>query len=100
MYHIIFFSDTNKQGRQNEIELGCRHTIKSHGGRVVRRHKHDWLILILLVVIEIMLNIIHPFYRFVGEGMMSDLKYPMKENTVPIWAVPVSLKHLNSFYHH
>ncbi|KAL8549535.1 hypothetical protein ACS0TY_008390 [Phlomoides rotata] len=77
------------QARQTEIELGCRHTVKSHGGKVVRRHKHDWLILILLVVIEIMLNIIHPFYRFVGEGMMSDLKYPMKENTVPVWAVPL-----------
>lgn len=33
--------------------------------------------------------IIHPFYRFVGKDMMTDLKYPMKENTVPVWAVPV-----------
>lgn len=51
---------------------------------------HDWLILVLLGVIEIILNIIHPFRRFVGVGMMEDLKYPMKENTVPVWAVPVS----------
>ncbi|KAL0372656.1 UNVERIFIED_CONTAM: Lipid phosphate phosphatase 1 [Sesamum calycinum] len=77
------------QANSNEVELGCQHTIKSHGGRVARNHKHDWLILILLVVIDIILNIIHPFYRFVGQDMMTDLKYPMKDNTVPIWAVPL-----------
>lgn len=52
---------------------------------------HDWLILVLLAVIEIVLNIINPFYRFVGKDMMTDLKYPMKENTVPVWSVPVSI---------
>ncbi|KAK4399982.1 putative lipid phosphate phosphatase 3, chloroplastic [Sesamum angolense] len=78
------------QVNSNEVELGCQHTIKSHGGRVARNHKHDWLILILLVVIDIILNIIHPFYRFVGQNMMTDLKYPMKDNTVPIWAVPLA----------
>ncbi|KAL1568385.1 putative lipid phosphate phosphatase 3, chloroplastic [Salvia divinorum] len=77
------------QARENEIELGGRYTIKSHGRQLARSHKHDWLILILLAAIEITLNIIHPFYRFVGEGMMTDLRYPMKENTVPIWAVPM-----------
>lgn len=51
---------------------------------------HDWLILLLLVVIEIILFVIHPFHRFVGKDMMEDLKYPMKDNTVPVWAVPVS----------
>lgn len=51
---------------------------------------HDWLILLLLVVIEATLLAIHPFRRFVGKDMMEDLKYPMKENTVPFWAVPVS----------
>lgn len=64
--------------------------MQSHGRKVARFHLHDWLILMLLVVIEIGLNIIHPFYRFVGQDMMTDLKYPMKANTVPIWAVPVS----------
>ncbi|XP_051146147.1 lipid phosphate phosphatase 2-like [Andrographis paniculata] len=70
-------------------ELECRHTIKSHGRRLAKIHKHDWLILLLLVVIEILLNVIHPFYRFVGRGMMDDLRYPMKDNTVPIWTVPL-----------
>lgn len=73
----------------NETEPGA-HTIKTHGAKVVKKHKHDWLILLLLVVIDIVLNVIHPFYRFVGKDMMTDLKYPLKDNTVPVWAVPVS----------
>ncbi|KAJ9676918.1 hypothetical protein PVL29_022092 [Vitis rotundifolia] len=65
------------------------HTIKSHGAKVARIHMHDWLILILLIVIDVILNLIEPFHRFVGEEMMIDLKYPMKDNTVPVWAVPI-----------
>ena len=72
-----------------EVQLGS-HTVTSHGYAVARTHKHDWLILLLLVLIEIILYIIHPFYRFVGKDMMTDL-YPLKSNTVPVWAVPVSL---------
>lgn len=77
------------QGRRDEAGVGCGHTIKSHGAELARNHKHDWLILLLLVVIEIILFVIHPFYRFVGADMMTDLKYPMKDNTVPVWAVPM-----------
>lgn len=64
-------------------------TLRSHGVKVARIHMHDWIILLLLVVIEIGLNVIDPFYRFVGKDMMDDLKYPFKKNTVPIWAVPI-----------
>ncbi|KAF3438603.1 hypothetical protein FNV43_RR21366 [Rhamnella rubrinervis] len=71
-----------------EIQLGA-HTVKSHGVKVVKVHMYDWLILLLLVVIDILLNKIEPFHRFVGEDMMSTLKYPLKENTIPFWAVPV-----------
>lgn len=71
-----------------EIQLGA-HTIRSHGTQVARLHMHDWLILMLLVVIEVVLNVIEPFHRFVGEDMMEDLKYPLQDNTVPVWAVPV-----------
>ncbi|XP_006843771.2 lipid phosphate phosphatase 2 isoform X2 [Amborella trichopoda] len=74
--------------KMREIQLGA-HTVKSHGVAVARVHMHDWLILLLLVVIEVILNVIHPFYRFVGKDMMTDLKYPMKSNTVPVWAVPM-----------
>lgn len=72
-----------------EAQLGA-HTVRSHGVRVARTHMHDWLILVLLGLILVVLNVIHPFYRFVGKDMMSDLKYPFKSNTVPFWAVTVS----------
>lgn len=68
----------------------CAHTIRSHGAALARNHIRDWLILVLLMVIEVVLFVIHPFHRFVGRDMMEDLRYPMKDNTVPVWAVPVS----------
>lgn len=71
-----------------EIQLGA-HTLRSHGARVARFHMHDWIILLLLIVADGLLNIIEPFHRFVGEQMMTDLSYPMKDNTVPFWAVPL-----------
>ena len=72
-------------------QLGT-HTIRTHGTHVAKLHMHDWLILMLLVVIEVGLNVIEPFHRFVGEGMMEDLKYPLQDNTIPIWAVPVTFR--------
>ncbi|KAJ0094839.1 hypothetical protein Patl1_15089 [Pistacia atlantica] len=71
-----------------EIVLGS-HTVRSHGRQVLWLHVYDWLILILLGVIEIVLNVIEPFHRFVGKDMMADLTYPMKPNTIPFWAVPM-----------
>ncbi|XP_063939903.1 putative lipid phosphate phosphatase 3, chloroplastic [Daucus carota subsp. sativus] len=65
------------------------HTIRSHGTTVARTHMHDWFILLFLMCVEIILNIIHPFNRFVGKDMMSDLKYPLKDNTVSLWTVPI-----------
>lgn len=64
-------------------------TIRSHGARVARLHAYDWLALLLLVAVDGLLNAIEPFHRFVGAGMMADLRYPMKSNTVPLWAVPI-----------
>ncbi|XP_014621448.1 protein PLASTID MOVEMENT IMPAIRED 2-like isoform X2 [Glycine soja] len=77
-----------KEFRTREVQLGS-HTVSSHGYAVARTHKHDWLILLLLVLIVIGLYVIHPFHRFVGKDMMTDLKYPLKSNTVPVWAVPI-----------
>ncbi|CBI26964.3 lipid phosphate phosphatase 2 [Vitis vinifera] len=71
-----------------EIQLGA-HTIRSHGLKVARSHMHDWLILILLVVIEVILNVIEPFHRFVGKEMLTDLSYPLQTNTIPFWSVPL-----------
>lgn len=49
---------------------------------------YDWLIFVVLVLIEVALNVIEPFHRFVG-AQNAELIYPLKENTVPVWAVPV-----------
>lgn len=74
-----------------EIDFGA-HTVRSHGAKVARIHVHDWIILLLLVVIEVILNVIEPFHRFVGKDMMTDLTYPLKDNTVPTWALPVCIQ--------
>ncbi|XP_057993449.1 lipid phosphate phosphatase 2 isoform X2 [Hevea brasiliensis] len=74
--------------KMREVQLGS-HTVMSHGVTVARTHMHDWLILLVLVVIEVILYVIHPFYRYVGKDMMTDLKYPFKSNTLPVWAVPI-----------
>jgi diacylglycerol diphosphate phosphatase / phosphatidate phosphatase len=72
------------------IRLGPPHPyLKTHGGKVARLHLYDWVVLTLLVAIDVGLNLIEPFHRFVGEDMMADLRYPLKSNTVPVWAVPV-----------
>ncbi|EER90037.1 hypothetical protein BDA96_10G248600 [Sorghum bicolor] len=63
--------------------------LKSHGTRVARPHLLDWVVLIFLVAVDGALNFIEPFHRFVGADMMPGLRYPLKDNTVPVWAVPV-----------
>ncbi|XP_042501226.1 putative lipid phosphate phosphatase 3, chloroplastic isoform X2 [Macadamia integrifolia] len=71
-----------------EVQLGA-HTVRSHGVMVAKSHKRDWIILVLLGVIELILYIIPPFHRFVGKDMISGLKYPLKDVTVPVWVVPI-----------
>jgi hypothetical protein len=65
--------------------------LKTHGAKVARLHMVDWIVLVLLAAIAVVLSIIEPFHRFVGKDMMDTLLYPLKDNTVPIWAVAVRL---------
>ncbi|KAL7607128.1 hypothetical protein Lser_V15G19797 [Lactuca serriola] len=81
-------NDKKAESRMRNGQLGT-HTMRSHGFMVAKTHIHDWLILLLLAILMIVLNCIHPFYRYVGKDMMTDLKYPLQDNTVPIWSVPV-----------
>ncbi|KAG6537700.1 hypothetical protein ZIOFF_002795 [Zingiber officinale] len=83
---MIFIYD--HQVKMPDIQMGP-HTLRSHGTKVLRFHMQDWIILILLAIIDGCLNVIEPFHRFVGRDMMTDLRYPMKKNTVPFWAVPI-----------
>ncbi|KAG4984513.1 hypothetical protein AAZX31_10G256100 [Glycine max] len=84
-----FWPPFQGQGGMRQQLDPSAHTMKSHGSALARKHVRDWLILLLLIVIEIVLFVIHPFKRFVGRDMMEDIRYPMKENTVPVWAVPL-----------
>ncbi|GAA0149308.1 phosphatase [Lithospermum erythrorhizon] len=77
------------QPGEREIELGGGYSVKTYGAKLAWIHRNDWIVLLLLVGIELVLNIIHPFYRFVGRDMLDDLKFPFKGNTVPIWSVPL-----------
>ncbi|KAH7292471.1 hypothetical protein KP509_29G070500 [Ceratopteris richardii] len=52
-------------------------------------HIRDWVALLTLAILVLVLNIIDPFNRFVGETMMGNLMYPLQPNTVPVAAVPV-----------
>nr|CAB3470876.1 unnamed protein product [Digitaria exilis] len=63
--------------------------LKTHGKEVARLHLFDWIVLLLLVAMYGVLSLVQPFHRFVAEDMMVTLRYPMKNNTVPGWAVPV-----------
>jgi hypothetical protein len=70
--------------------------LKTHGGKVARLHMLDWIVLVLLGAIDVGLNLIEPFHRFVGKDMLDSLLYPLKDNTVPVWAVPVRYARLPS----
>ncbi|KAM0921537.1 hypothetical protein ACQ4PT_006739 [Festuca glaucescens] len=63
--------------------------LKTHGAKVARLHMVDWIVLVLLAAIAGALNIIEPFHRFVSKDMMDTLLYPLKDNTVPVWALGV-----------
>ncbi|XP_066377030.1 lipid phosphate phosphatase 2-like isoform X2 [Miscanthus floridulus] len=63
--------------------------LRTHGKQVARLHLFDWAVLLLLVAMYAVLGLLQPFHRFVAEDMMASLRYPMKDNTVPSWAVPI-----------
>ncbi|XBI15229.1 hypothetical protein VPH35_057686 [Triticum aestivum] len=66
-----------------------QHTVQTHGYGLARKHTYDWVVLILLAAFVVVLHYAPPFNRFVGKDMMTDIRYPVKQSTVPAWAVPV-----------
>jgi hypothetical protein len=65
--------------RPSVWEPRARPYLRAHGSRVARLHLFDWLVLALLAIIGVALNLVEPFHRFVGEDMMTSLRYPMYE---------------------
>lgn len=80
-----------------DVHLGS-HTLKSHGVKVAKSHMYDWMILVVLGAIDITLNLIEPFHRFISEQMMNDVSYPFHPDTIPMWAVPVFISSSQSLY--
>jgi hypothetical protein len=64
--------------------------LQSPGAKLAISHMHDWLIILILAAIDGILNMIEPFHRYIGKDMMQDLMFPFKEDTIPMWGVPVS----------
>ncbi|KAM3197922.1 hypothetical protein ACQJBY_073176 [Aegilops geniculata] len=75
-------------GQQDRMQQ-VQHTVQSHGYGLARKHTYDWVVLILLAAVVVVLHYAPPFNRFVGKDMMTDIRYPVKQSTVPAWAVPV-----------
>lgn len=70
----------------------------SHVLKLVRRHRLDWLTLLLLGLIDGLLNLIEPFHRYLSEEMLTpDIKYPYHHDTIPMWSVPV--RSPSHYYH-
>lgn len=91
-----FVVDVNRT--MAEIEFGG-HTVRSHGAKVAKTHKYDWLIVLVLVAMDGFLNYIQPFNRYTNAKMLEDLKYPFKmHDTIPMWAVPVCIYLLLPLY--
>ncbi|XP_072991177.1 lipid phosphate phosphatase 2-like isoform X1 [Typha latifolia] len=78
---------TPRKGESMSEAQVTTHTVQSHGVKLAKTHKYDWFIIALLIVVLAVLEFSHPFYRYIGKGMMTDFKYPHKSNTIPFWAV-------------
>ena len=66
-----------------------QHTVQTHGAKLARKHTYDWIVLVLLAAVVLALHYTPSFIRFVGKDMMADIRYPVRQSTVPAWTVPV-----------
>ncbi|PHU17931.1 Lipid phosphate phosphatase 1 [Capsicum chinense] len=90
MLNLHFFMRTSRSlVKMPEVEFGG-YTVRSHGATLAKKHKCDWLILLVLVAMDGFLNYIQPFNRYTNSKMLEDLKFPFKEHdTIPMWVVPI-----------
>ncbi|CAM6035027.1 unnamed protein product [Sphagnum compactum] len=58
---------------------------------LIKFHWTDWVCLVILIIIEIILEVIHPYKRYVGPKnfVTGELLYPMHSQTIPFYAVPI-----------
>ncbi|CAM6081806.1 unnamed protein product [Calypogeia fissa] len=86
----------------DDVPLSSRRNMEPEASRAVenivsglrwrdhfRYHIRDWIVIIICIILDVILNIIHPFARFVGKINIDSVSFPLKKNTVPLWAVPI-----------
>jgi hypothetical protein len=54
-------------------------------------HIKDWIFIVVLIVVEVVCLVVHPYRKYVGQQMFvtGKLRHPLKPNTVPTAVVPV-----------
>lgn len=76
---------------------------------LLKRYLFDWFLLFVLIVCSGLVNLIHPFHRYVNEEILKSLMFPLKDNTIPSAIVPVYFfiviaslwySHVNLEWHH
>lgn len=73
----------------DRMQERIQHTVQTHGARLARKHTYDWIVLVLLAAVVLALHYTPSFIRFVGKDMMADIRYPVRQSTVPAWSVPI-----------
>jgi diacylglycerol diphosphate phosphatase/phosphatidate phosphatase len=61
-------------------------------GKLFLHHWKDWVFVVFLIIMEVVLNVIHPYKRYLGKEMFvtGEYMYPLMKQTVPAAAVPVT----------
>lgn len=89
--NYLVFLCLGKLEKMAGVQLGVSPQIRCTD--LARKHLHDWVILVVLGVIIGLLNLIEPFHRYLSKEMLTpDVKYPFKEDSIPMFAVPVCVK--------
>jgi len=57
---------------------------------IMKQRLADWIVLVVLMVLFIILEVfVPPYVRYIPEGQVDSLHYPLKPNSIPSWVVPV-----------
>jgi hypothetical protein len=92
--------------RRGEMEPGASRAVENSAPEMklfgtVKYHIRDWSIIIVCIILDVILNVIHPYKRFVGQYNFlysQTLRYPLKGETVPTWALVVRVLSLSYKY--
>ncbi|GBG60520.1 hypothetical protein CBR_g5695 [Chara braunii] len=67
--------------REVDVNPGFFGHARSNGG--------DWILVFLLMIVVALLQLAPPFERYVSKEAVDELRYPLKDNTIPTLVVPI-----------